>query len=199
MTKLHIVGVSGGIGRPSRTTSLVNAILRELESLSGAPGRLFELCDVGPLLGAHMQRDELAAEGLSVLGAIESADIIVAGTPVYKGSYTGQFKHLFDLLDPNALVDAPVVLAATGGSDRHSLMIDHTLRPLFSFFRAHTVPTSLYANASQVDHDHIRDTGLRERIQVAARQALRLRGAPAQRYVIEPVAPPRPATLISHS
>jgi FMN reductase len=188
MSKLHIVGVSGGIGRPSRTTSLVSAILRELESLCGATGRLFELCDVGPVLGSHMQRDEVPAEGLSVLGAIESADIIVAGTPVYKGSYTGQFKHLFDLLDPNALVDIPVVLAATGGSDRHSLMTEHTLRPLFSFFRAHTVPTSLYAAASQVDHDSIRDTGLRERIQVAARQALHLRGAPLKRHTPEPLA-----------
>lgn len=188
MSKLHIVGVSGGIGRPSRTTSLVQAVLRELETLSHAETRLFELCDVGPLLGAHMQRDEISSEGLSVLGSVESADIIVAGTPVYKGSYTGQFKHLFDMLDPNALVDVPVILAATGGSDRHSLMTDHTLRPLFSFFRAHTVPTSLYATASQVDHDQIRDTGLRERIQVAARQALHLRGAPLKRPVIEPVA-----------
>jgi FMN reductase len=187
MSKLHIVGVSGGIGRPSRTTSLVNAVLQELEALSNAHTRLFELVDVGPLLGSYMQRDEISAEGLAVLGAVESADIIVAGTPVYKGSYTGQFKHLFDMLDPNALVDVPVILAATGGSERHSLMTDHTLRPLFSFFRAHTVPTSLYATAAQLDHDQVRDNGLRERVQVAARQALHLRGAPAKRPVLEPL------------
>ena len=194
MSKLHIVGVSGGIGRPSRTTSLVSAVIKELETLCHAQSRLFELVDVGPLLGAYLQRDELSAEGLAVLGAVESADIIVAGTPVYKGAYTGQFKHLFDLLDPNALVDVPVVLAATGGSERHSLMTDHTLRPLFSFFRAHTVPTSLYATAAQVDHDQIRDNGLRERIQVASRQALHLRGMPIKRHVFEP-----PRAIPSHS
>jgi FMN reductase len=187
MSELHIVGVSGGLGRPSRTTSLVIAVLRELEALSGAHSRLIELFDVGPLLGAYMQRDEIPSAGLQVLGAIESADIIVAATPVYKGSYTGQFKHLFDMLDPNALVDVPVILAATGGSDRHALMTEHSLRPLFSFFRAHTVPTTLYATTSQVDQDAIRDTGLRERIQLDARQALHLRGAPARRYVPEPL------------
>jgi hypothetical protein len=57
----------------------------------------------------------------------------------------------------------------------------------------------LYATASQVDQDHIRDTGLRERIQVAARQALRLRGAPPKRHVLEPIAAPRPVALTGHS
>jgi FMN reductase len=118
---------------------------------------------------------------------VESADIIVAGSPVYKGAYTGQFKHLFDMIHPNSLVDVPVVLAATGGSDRHTLMTDHTLRPLFSFFRAHTVPTSLYATAAQVAPSEIVDPSLRERVQVAARQALHLLGPRGARAGAEPV------------
>ena len=66
-------------------------------------------------------------------------------TPVYKAAYTGLFKHLFDLIDPKVLEGRPVILAATGGSDRHALVIEHHLRPLFAFFRAHAVPTGLYA------------------------------------------------------
>ncbi|MEY4582505.1 MAG: hypothetical protein RL701_7208 [Pseudomonadota bacterium] len=184
MSTLKILGVSGGLGQPSRTTSLVQAILRELETLSHQTTQLIEISQVGPLLGSHLQRSQLPAAGEAILAQVEAADIIVAGSPVYKGAYTGQFKHLFDMLDPNALVDVPVVLAATGGSDRHTLMTDHTLRPLFSFFRAHTVPTSLYATAAQIDESaQITDKSLQDRIQIAARQALQLTGAPAPRLV----------------
>jgi FMN reductase len=179
---IRIVGVSGGLSQPSRTTSLVRAMLQELESQVAASIELIELAQVGPILGQHLQRGRLPAEAEAVLAQVEGADIIVAGSPVYKGAYTGQFKHLFDLLDPNALVDVPVVLAATGGSDRHTLMTDHTLRPLFSFFRAHTVPTSLYATAAQIDEDQILDLALRERIQIAARQALHLLRTPLPRH-----------------
>jgi FMN reductase len=177
MSTLRIIGVSGGLNQPSRTTFLVCEILREIEALAQTPAQLIEIVDVGPLLGQHLHRQQLSAAGEAVLALVENADIIVAGSPVYKGAYTGQFKHLFDMLDPNSLVDVPVVLAATGGSDRHTLMTDHTLRPLFSFFRAHTVPTSLYATAAQIDNGKIIDEGLRDRIQTAARQAIRLRPA----------------------
>lgn len=176
MTTLRVIGVSGGLNRPSRTTVLVSSILREIERLTVASVHLIEIAEVGPLLGQSLQRSSLSAAGEAVLAQIEAADVIVAGSPVYKGAYTGQFKHLFDMIEPDALVDVPVVLAATGGSDRHTLMTDHTLRPLFSFFRAHTVPTSLYATAPQIDATQVVDSLLRERIQIAARQALHLLG-----------------------
>lgn len=174
MTAIRIVGVSGGLNQPSRTSYLVNAVLREIESLAHVQTQLIEISQVVPLIGPYLQRPDLPAAGEALLQLVENADIIVAGSPVYKGAYTGLFKHLFDMLDPNALVDTPVVLAATGGSDRHTLMTDHTLRPLFSFFRAHTVPSSLYATSSQIDKDRIFDPILAERVQIAARQALHL-------------------------
>ncbi|WP_370462067.1 NAD(P)H-dependent oxidoreductase [Phyllobacterium sp. SYP-B3895] len=65
----------------------------------------------------------------------------MVGTPTYKGSYTGFFKHLIDLLDPLALEGKPILLTATGGSDRHALITEHQLRPHFGFFMAHTLPT----------------------------------------------------------
>lgn len=180
MSNLKILGVSGGLGQPSRTTQLVREVLRELAALTHAEVQLIEVAEVGPLLGPHLSRQQLPAAGEAVLSQVENADILVAASPVYKGAYTGQFKHLFDMLDPNALLDVPVVLAATGGSDRHALMPDHCLRPLFSFFRAHTVPTTLYATQSQIDNDHILDLTLRDRIQIAARQAVHLLGTPAR-------------------
>lgn len=186
MSTLRILGVSGGLGQPSRTTHLVREILRELEHLTQAPSRLIEVSEVGPLIGPYLSRAQLPAAGEAVLRQLENADVIVAGSPVYKGAYTGQFKHLFDFLDPNALTDVPVILAATGGSDRHALMPDHCLRPLFSFFRAHTVPTTLYATAAHIDHGQVLDPALADRIQTAARQAFHLLSTPARRRRAEP-------------
>lgn len=76
-----------------------------------------------------------------MLDEIESADLLLVASPVYRGSYPGLLKHLFDLIDLNALIDTPVLLAATGGTERHALVLDHQLRPLFSFFQAITLPS----------------------------------------------------------
>ena len=73
-----------------------------------------------------------------------------------KGSQTGLFKHLFDLVAPDALVGRQVLLAATAGSDRHALVVDHQLRPLFGVFRALTVRTSVYASDADFDGHALR-------------------------------------------
>jgi FMN reductase len=96
------------------------------------------------------------------------------GSPVYKGTYTGLFKHFFDLLDQDSLVDLPVLLTATGGSDRHALVLDHGLRPLFSFFRAQTLPWGLYANSSDFDGYTVTSEELAERIDSTAKHAAAL-------------------------
>ena len=38
-----------------------------------------------------------------------------------------------------------MVLSATGGSERHALVLDHGLRPLFAFFSADIIATGIYA------------------------------------------------------
>lgn len=145
MTRLNVVGISGNLARPSRTRALVDAILGEIENRGLAETRSFDLVDAGPELGASLSREGAAERVDVILSAIEKADLLVVASPVYKASYTGLFKHLFDLLDPKALEGAHVLLAATGGSDRHALVIEHQLRPLFSFFGAHILPLSIYA------------------------------------------------------
>jgi FMN reductase len=37
-------------------------------------------------------------------------------------------KHFFVLVDQYGLANKPVILAATGGSERHALEIEHALR-----------------------------------------------------------------------
>jgi FMN reductase len=140
-----VTGFAGSLSRPSRSRALVEAAVARAADRYGRPGRVFDLNDLGPSLGTSAKLSELAPEARSAVDAILAADALVVASPVYKGSYTGLFKHLFDLLDPLALVGKPVLLCATGGGDRHALVIEHHLRPLFGFFEAAALPTGVYA------------------------------------------------------
>jgi FMN reductase len=83
-----------------------------------------------------------------VLEQIAAADALIAVTPIFNASYSGLFKSFFDVIDPDLLRAKPVLIGATGGSERHSLALEHAVRPLFSYLHALTVPTSVYAASS---------------------------------------------------
>jgi len=97
--------------------------------------------------------------------------------PVYRRSFTGHFKHLFDLIGHDALVDPPVLLAATGGSERHALVLDHQLRPLFSFLQALTLPIGVFASQAELADYQVSSEALAARIRLAAERAVPLFGA----------------------
>src|SRR6185369_14161607 len=92
------------------------------------------------------------------------ADAVIAVTPVFAASYSGLFKMFVDVLEPDALRGTPVLLAATAGSARHSLVLEHAMRPLFSYLRALTVPTAVFA----APEDWAGATPLADRIDRAA-------------------------------
>lgn len=140
-----IIGLSGNPDRPSKTRALVQTAVAATAARFNAVGAVYDLADFGPSLGTARRADDLAPTAHTALEVILSADALVVASPVYKGSYTGLFKHLIDLIDPLALLGKPVLLAATGGGDRHALMVEHQLRPLFAFFEAQTLPTAVYA------------------------------------------------------
>lgn len=170
--KLKIVGVSGSVRRPSRTHVLVEHLVTTLATSLAADTHLVELGEIAPQLAASLDRDRLTPDVRAHIDAIESADLLVVGSPVYRASFTGLFKHLFDLVHHEALFDVPVLLAATGGSERHALVIDHQLRPLFSFFQAHTLPIGVYASERDFDHYAIASDSLRDRLALAVSRAL---------------------------
>lgn len=175
-SSVRIVAVVGNPGDRSRTKVLAQTITDRLLALL-APHRsvhlqMLEIAQLAPSIGRVNFACELPPEGAAALRAIEAADLIVAATPVYKGSYTGLFKHLFDLLDPEALVGRPVLLAANGGSDRHALVVDHQVRPLFAFFRALTLPSAVYASESDFDGYSLHSGPLLARIDEAVQQAV---------------------------
>jgi FMN reductase len=149
MSRKSIVAITGSLSQPSRTRRLVEDVAGRIQSRSGGFVTLIDVAQIGPELGQAFNWAAASPAIEAALRAVETADLIVAGSPIYKGSYTGFFKHLIDLVDYKALAGVPVALLATGGSDRHALSVEHQLRPLFGSFDAHTLPTAVFA----VDRD----------------------------------------------
>lgn len=166
MSQARILGISGNLTRPSKTSVLVKAVLEEIyqQGLGGA--EFYDLLDADPetfLPGVGYGSSNWLVE------KIEQADVLVVGSPVYKGSYTGLLKHLFDQVHPDALHNKPVLLAATGASHSQALVIDHQLRPLFAFFRALIIPTGIFLNAGDGDASD----AIREHLQRTIRAAVK--------------------------
>ena len=170
MQGLKIVGISGNVRAPSRTASLVGAILASIESRLGIETRKIELADAAPVLFRALRSDQLDADGRDIVSAVENADALVVGSPVYRASYSGALKHLFDLVHFESLIGKPVILAATGGSPLHGLVTEHQLRPLFGFFRALTLPTAIYALETDFEAYAIRNAEIGRRIEQAVRE-----------------------------
>lgn len=167
MSSLRLVGFSGSTRRPSRTRALIETVAGEIALRRAVDFDVFDLIDAGIGLAAF-SRDSLSPRALAIVEAIENADALIVGSPVYKGSYAGLFKHLLDFIDPLALAGKPVILTATGGGYRHALVVEHQLRPLFGFFGSQSVPTSIYASDADFRDGGIVDGGVLQRVAQAA-------------------------------
>ncbi|MFE4827161.1 FMN reductase [Streptomyces sp. NPDC056672] len=164
---LRVVAVVGSVRTPSRTTALVELVLRTLAAHTPAETRLIELHTLGPAFTGAAEREQVGADVEEALRAVEGADLVIAATPVFRGSYTGLFKHFFDLVDQYGLAAKPVLLAATGGSDRHALVIEHAMRPLFGFLQAWTAPAGIYLSSGDFDGTTVLNPEVYERIEMA--------------------------------
>ena len=171
---LRIVAVSGGLQRPSKAAALAEHLLDLIADAFPCEQRLVELGQLAPQLAGAVWRSQLPDTVEQALAAVEQADVLVVATPVYRGSYTGLFKHFFDFIHQDALIDKPVLLAATGGSERHALVIDHQLRPLFSFFQARTLPLGVYATDPDFADYRLQNEALIERARLAVHRAMPL-------------------------
>ena len=183
---LRVVAVSGSLTDPSRTTALVEAIADAFGAVIKTETHVISLNQLGPHLGGTLSRKQLPDVAEAELERIEAADLLIVATPVYRASFTGLFKYLFDFVDQYALVDTPVLLSATGGSDRHALIIEHQLRPLFAFFQSLVLPLGVYAQDSDFENYKITNEQLTERIEKAVTRALPLvKSSFAERQEVE--------------
>ncbi len=161
--------ISAGLSDPSASRLLADQLADAVRVQVGARGEdlVVDVVEVREL--AHDLATMLTSGGIPTAAVtrardlVSAADGVVAVTPVFTASYSGLFKTLVDALDPESLNGMPVVVAATAGTARHSLVLDHALRPLFSHLRAVVVPTGVFAATEDFG-----DPRLSERITRAA-------------------------------
>ncbi|MDE1949296.1 MAG: NAD(P)H-dependent oxidoreductase [Burkholderiales bacterium] len=147
----RIVGFSGNWARPSRTRTLVQSVLDAAARRSLGQTTLFDLVDAGPALLQTMDRAKAEPAVARILHAIETADALVVGSAVHKGSYAGLFKHVFDLFEKQALSGKPVIVTASGNAAAHASVLDYHLRPLFLALDASVATRGLYATADDYE------------------------------------------------
>ncbi|MEU4766282.1 FMN reductase [Actinosynnema sp. NPDC023794] len=147
MTTLTVV--EAGLGTPSSTqllaTRLAEAVQRLVPDLEV---RTVRLRDVARDIADNLVTGFPGARLREAVDSVVGADAVIAVTPTFNASYSGLFKSFVDVLEPESLAGKPVLIAATGGTERHSLVLDHALRPLFAYLRAVVVPTGVYAASS---------------------------------------------------
>ena len=146
-----IVVVSAGLGVPSSTRMLADQMAAAVQAQLGEMGAeavldVVDLRDVAGDIANNMVTGYAGPALADVINRVAQADAMIAVTPTFSASYSGLFKSFFDVLDPKFLDGMPVLFGATGGSSRHSLVLDMAIRPLFSYLRARTMPTAIYAS-----------------------------------------------------
>ena len=177
----RIAVVSAGLSQPSSSRLLAD----RLTAASGLPADTFELRDTAHDVVNHLLTGFPSGKLQAVLDTVAEADGLIAVTATFNASYNGLFKSFFDVIGEGALADKPVLLGATGGSARHSLVLEHAMRPLFSYLRAVVTPTAVFA-ASEDWAGASADGALRARIERAGREFADL----VQRYEPKPPADP---------
>jgi FMN reductase len=185
---LTVVGVSGSPTAPSKTSVLVTEVTNSFAASIGGRASVIELAPLLSELAQGAHRHELGENARRALDEVEAADVIVVGSPAYRATYTGLFKLFFDHIGQYELIDKPVVLTATGGSDRHALLVEHQMRPLFGFFQALTLPVGVYASDTDFDGYELTSEAVKRRIDQAVARSLPLVTQAAGQRVSEYVA-----------
>lgn len=147
---MRLVVVTAGLSQPSSTRLLADRLARAVRTRLVDDGltadlTVIELRDLAVDIANNMVTGFPSPDLAEAIDQVREADGLIAVTPVFTASYSGLFKSFFDVLDQDTLVGKPVLVAATGGSARHSLVLEHALRPLFAYLRAVVVPTAVYA------------------------------------------------------
>jgi FMN reductase len=170
MTRLAVI--SAGLSNPSSTRLLADRLAAAArEALDEVEIDVIELRPLAHSLADHLLTGFASGELAEAIETVRRADGLIAVSPVFSASYSGLFKTFVDVLEPELLEGKPVLVAATAGTARHSLVLEHALRPLFSYLHAVVVPTGVFAASEDFGAG-----GLEERIDRAAGELAALVG-----------------------
>ncbi|MET7288125.1 CE1759 family FMN reductase [Streptomyces sp. NPDC005573] len=186
---MKITIITGGLREPSSTRLLADRLAAAVAKDVEAAGEPVELTfvELRPLAHPIMDAMLTGFSGEALEAAFEQvagADGVIAVTPAFNASFSGLFKSFFDVLPEQTLADMPVLIAASGGTERHSLVLEHALRPMFSYLHAIVSPRPVYAATS--DFGAGTDSALGSRITDAASDFSRLLRACGPRARHEP-------------
>lgn len=176
----RIVVASAGLSNPSSTRLLADMLAEATVQAVAARGgeasvQHVELRSLAHALTDHLLTGFPPAALKTAIDAVRDADAVIAVTPVFSASYSGLFKTFFDVLEEGVLDGTPVLIAATAGTPRHSLVLEHALRPLFAYLHAVVVPTGVFAATD----DFAGGSGLAKRVERAATELAALLAGPA--------------------
>src|SRR6476661_9585042 len=179
----RITVLSAGLGVPSSSRLLADQLAAAAEQRLAAAGYavtvdVVELRDLAVEIANNFVTGYAAPRLAEVIAGVEASDGIIAVSPVFSASYSGLFKSFIDVLDPKSLDGKAVLLGATGGTDRHQMVLDYALRPLFSYLRTRTAATGVFAGPQDWGATEEGGGSLADRIERAAGEFTRLLDGP---------------------
>ena len=147
---MKLAVVTAGLSVPSSTRLLADRLAAATVAAAGSPVSVdvVELRDIALDVTKNLLTGFPSPALRTAIETVTGADALIVVTPVFTAGYSGLFKSFFDVLDADSLVGKPVLLGATGGTERHSLVLDYQLRPLFGYLKADPVATGVYAASS---------------------------------------------------
>lgn len=164
---MKLLGLSGSPAKNASSRTL-NAVKQSVEyAHQQDPSIQMETINIRDLdIVLCDGRDPALYEGDTkiLIDKIVAADALILGTPVYRGSYTGILKNVFDVIPNDSLVGKPVGIVVTGSTEHHYLAIEHEIKPLLGFFHAHALPGGVYLTSQHFNDNVLVDEGAMERI-----------------------------------
>ena len=173
MTMRTLAVVSAGLSKPSSTRMLADRLADATASRLRETGddvtvEVVELRDLAQDITNNLLTGFPSARLAEAIETVTGADGLIAVTPIFSASYSGLYKSFFDILEPGAIAELPVLMGATGGTARHSLAIDFALRPLFAYLHAVAATTAVFAATDDWGDPDDTEKPLPERIDRAA-------------------------------
>lgn len=180
---INLLGISGSLSRKSKTEIAVRKALAFAEEHDQTVQTdLISLSSYSLVFCDGRNPDHYEGDTRIVLDKIVAADALIVGSPIYRGTFSGAFKNLFDLIPNDALEGKAIGVVATGGSYHHYLAIEHQFKPLFGYFKAYTVPAGVYATNDHFSDGQLTDSTLNQRLKKLAKETVRLSSRLNQNY-----------------
>ena len=200
MSRRTIAVVAGGLRQPSSTRLLADRLAEATATSLRERGidvdvQVVELREHAHDLTNTLLTGFASADLQRAIDTVVQADGVIAVTPIFSGSYSGLFKNFFDVLQQGSLAGTPVLIGATAGTARHTLALEHAVRPLFAYLHSVVVPTSVFgatedfgATSSEQASDDV--PPLQVRVERAAGELADLVAARSPHRVVDPFANP---------